>query len=162
MTLNLSDKTVGELESLVKNHQDHGKTDSDIYIDALRELELRRTKGLDLKKTLELVSEAARARRFVRYQEVAAVNDLEWSRIHYQIGRHLLALCEYCHRKGLPLLSAIVVNAENVDTGEMKPESQSGFIEAARLIGLVVLDEKKFVSDEQEKVFSWASDGARA
>jgi hypothetical protein len=157
MPIDFSSKTTGEIENIVENYRDHGKTDTDAYIDALRELELRRGKGLDLQKTFDFVVAAAKAQRFVAYKDIADVNGFEWTKIHYQIGRHLYSLCEYAHRKGLPLLSAIVVNAEFIDTGEMKPESRSGLIESARMLGLLVGDEEDFVRSEQRRVFDWAS-----
>jgi len=160
MILDFSNKGIGDLENLVRNYRSHGKTESDDYIAALRELELRRGKGLDLQKTLDLVIQAAKAHRFVPYKDVAEVNGFEWAKIHYQIGSHLGTLCEYAHRKGLPLLSAIVVNAGGVESGEMKPESRAGFLEAARRLGFVISDEERFVRDEQAKVFSWASGGS--
>jgi hypothetical protein len=158
MPIDFSDKDIGQIENIIKNYRDHGQTDSEAYIDALRELELRRGKGLDLQKTLDFVVEAAKAHRYVGYKEIADLNGFEWAKIHWQIGGHLFSLCEYAHRKGLPLLSAIVVNAEFIETGDMKPESRAGLIESARLLGIAVGDEVEFMRSEQERVFAWASE----
>ena len=44
--------------------------------------------------------------------------------------------------EGWPLLSAIVVNQQNVATGDMEPTTLNGFVEAARALGYVVADEE--------------------
>ena len=45
-----------------------------------------------------------------------------------------------CPRNGWPLLSAIVVNQQNVETGDMEPLTLKGFAEAARALGYAVRD----------------------
>ena len=96
----------------------------------------------------------ARNRTFATYKEVADINGIEWTKIHWEIGKHLELLCEYSYRKGWPLLSAIVVNAEGIQTGTMKAESMAGFIAAARKLDRVVVNETEFVRSEQESVFN--------
>ena len=153
MNLDYSHKQTGELENLVRNYRAANKTEDDVFICALRELELRRTKGLDLQKTLDLVIEAAKEQRYVSYKDVASRSDCEWSKVFRQIGGHLDRLCEYAHNKKLPLLSAIVVNAAGVANGTLKPVSEAGFLTIARQLGYQVLDEGSFVKAEQERVF---------
>ncbi len=55
------------------------------------------------------------------------------------------------------MLSAIVVNKLNVTTGEMEPETLNGFIRAARDLGYVITDERRFLREQQELVFRWGS-----
>ena len=56
--------------------------------------------------------------------------------------------------KGLPLLSAIVVKDDDVETGVMTGKAKEGFIKAARAMGFEVDDEDAFISAEQAKVFA--------
>ena len=54
------------------------------------------------------------------------------------------------------MLSAIVVNKSNVDSGKMEPETLKGFIQAARDLGHTVTNELSFLKTQQKKVFDWA------
>lgn len=78
--------------------------------------------------------------------------------MHYAIGGHLWNLVEYDYRKGWPMLSAIVVNKPNVESGRMEPETLKGFVEAARALGYPVTDEEVFLREQQRLVFEWAQD----
>ncbi|MFZ1104525.1 MAG: hypothetical protein WAN86_17030, partial [Hyphomicrobiaceae bacterium] len=60
-------------------------------------------------------------------------------------------------RNGWPMLSSIVVNKDNVETGSMEPKTLKGFIGAARALGYTVLDEQTFLKEQQQEVFRWAS-----
>jgi hypothetical protein len=53
------------------------------------------------------------------------------------------------------MLSAVVVNKPNVDSGKMEPETLKGFIAAARELGYSILDDEAFLKEQQDKVFSW-------
>ena len=59
--------------------------------------------------------------------------------------------------RGVPLLSAIVVRKPHVATGEMEESNRAGFLAAAREMGIAVMDEDRFVREEQEAVFAWAA-----
>jgi hypothetical protein len=119
------------LRTLIVNHQKKGKTGAQLYLDAMRELERRTGGGLDFDQSYLVIREAAREKRFLSYKELANASGAEWSKIHYAIGGHLWRLVEYSHRKGWPMLSAIVVNQQNVATGKMEPKTLKGFIGAA-------------------------------
>jgi hypothetical protein len=73
------------------------------------------------------------------------------------MGGHLWRLVEYAHRKGWPMLSAIVVNQRNVATGKMEPETLKGFIAAAKDLGYVVTGEEGFLKEQQGLVFQWGA-----
>ncbi len=143
------------LRNLIANHRKKGETSSSLYIAALRELEARTGKGLDFDKSFEVIRKAAKDRRFVSYKELADASGADWSRVHYDIGGHLWRLVEYAHRRGWPMLSAIVVNKQNVATGQMEPETLDGFLGAAKDLGHVVTDENRFLREQQEEVFQW-------
>ena len=71
------------------------------------------------------------------------------------MGPHLDSLLEYCHLNDLPLLSAIVVNKPNLNSGELEPDSLKGFIAGVKSLGISVVDENAFLRDAQAKVFEW-------
>ncbi|HEY4982712.1 MAG TPA: acyl-CoA dehydrogenase family protein [Pseudolabrys sp.] len=94
--------------------------------------------------------------RFVSYKELADASGANWNQVHYSIGGHLWSLVEYAHRKGWPMLSAVVVNKQNVASGSMEPETLKGFIAAARELGFSITDEEAFLREQQRRVFEWA------
>ena len=51
-----------------------------------------------------------------------------------------------------------MVNKENVATGDLDPQSLSGFVTVARSLGYVVSDEHAFLKAEQQRVFAWATE----
>ena len=143
------------LRNLVANYRTKRATDSPVYLNALRELEQRTGRGLDFDKSYEAIRGAARGRRFLSYKELADASGAEWSKVHYEMGGHLWRLVEYAHRKGWPMLSAIVVNQPNVATGKMEPDTLKGFIRAARDLDYVVTNESDFLKEQQDLVFRW-------
>lgn len=151
-----------QLENLVENHRRKHATDAPLYIDAIQELEKRKGKGLDFGKSLPVILDAARERRFLSYKDLADASGADWGQVRYAIGEHLWRLVEYSHLKHGVLFSAIVVNKPNIATGEMEPEALQGFIGAARLLGYAVTDEASFVREQQAKVFAWAQNEAHS
>ncbi len=145
-----------KIENLVANHRAKGATAAPLYIEALAELERRKGKGLNFEKSLAIILQAAKDRRFLSYKELADASGVDWGQAHYAIGGHLWNLVEYAHRKGWPLLSAIVVNKPNVRSGKMEPEALKGFITAAHDLNIAVTDEDSFLLEQQIKVFNWA------
>jgi|SRR5882762_4819059 hypothetical protein len=160
MPINVSELSVPQLENLVSNHRRNNATGEPLYLDALQELEKRKGKGLDFTKSFAIIVEAAKEHRFLSYKELADRSEADWGQVHYAIGGHLWSLVEYAHRKGWPLLSAIVVNKPNVATGAMEPETLKGFIAAAHDLDIPVTDEVAFLREEQAKVFAWAQSAA--
>lgn len=135
-----------------------GRKQEPLYLDVLRELEQRRSKGFDFHCSMELIWKAARERRFLSYKQLADESGVPWSQAHRTIPGHLGELIAYAHHKGWPLLSAVVVNQEGVATGRMAANARAGFVRAARELGISVgADEAGFVDQEQERVFKWAA-----
>lgn len=157
----LAEVTVPELENLITNHRKKGATDAPLYLDACQELEKRKGKGLDFDKSLQIILRAASEGRFLSYKELADQSGANWGQVHYAIGSHLRNLVEYAHRRGWPLLSAIVVNKQRIGTGLMEPETLKGFIAAAHDLGIPVTDETAFLQEQQRKVFDWAKTTAQ-
>jgi hypothetical protein len=149
----LSDK---QLTNIIENHRRKGATHSRVYVDALAEQARRTGKGLDFDKSFEVIRRAAAENRFVSYKELADASGADWNQVHYSIGGHLWSLVEYAHRNGWPLLSAVVVNKQNVMSGSMEPETLKGFIAAARKLGFSITDEESFLREQQHRVFEWA------
>ena len=158
MAINFSKLTDPELENLVENYRRKRATTEKVYADALEEIARRRGKGLDFAKSFELIVQAAKRHQFVSYKELADGSGADWSRVHYVIGEHLWRLVEYAERRGWPMLSAIVVNKRNVDSGEMEPDTLKGFVAAARALGKSITDEGAFLRSQQEAVFRWAAE----
>lgn len=156
MSFELPDLSTEQLRNLVANHRAKGRTELPRYLEAMAELARREGHGLDFHITMNLVREAASKDRFVSYKEVAEASKVDWGKAHYAIGSHLWDLVEYSHRNGWPLLSAIIVNKPNLNTGDMEPETLKGFIRAAHALGYTVTDEKAFLREQQSRVFKWA------
>lgn len=146
-----------QLANLIANYQRLQRVDDPYYLEALSEMARRKGAGLDFEKTFSAVLKAAKERRFLSYKQLADESEVEWSRVRYAANQHLGDLIEYAHRKGWPLLSAIIVNQQNLADGHMEPSTLRGFCEAARSLGYAVADEKAFLKDQQQRVFEWAA-----
>jgi hypothetical protein len=160
MAIDVAALSIGQLENLIENHRKKNATTSPLYIDALRELERRRGKGLDFDKSLSIIFQAAKEGRFLSYKELADASGVQWNQVHYAISEHLWHLVEYSHLKHGVLLSAIVVNKPNIGSGRMEPDTLKGFIIAARLLDYPVTDEEAFLKEQQSRVFAWAKEGS--
>lgn len=162
MARDIAEHSDAELANLIENHRRLERTQAPLYLAALAESERRRGRGLNFDDTLRAIRTAAGQRRFVSYIAIAQESGTAWAKVHWQIGDHLTRLCEYAHRQGWPLLSAIVVNADNLATGDLDPKSLAGFVAVARSLGRVVTDESAFLRAEQQRVFAWATGEAGA
>lgn len=148
-----------ELKNLVENHRRKDATDPKThpaYIAALEELARRKGNGLDFATSRRVILEAARKRQFLSYKDLADASGSDWQKVHWSIGSHLFDLVEWSWRQHGIMLSAIVVNKENIDTGDMEPGTLKGFCEAGRALGLAVTDETAFLKEQQRRVFDWA------
>lgn len=144
------------VKNLIDNHRAKGATEAPTYLAALEEWERRKGKGLDFDKSLRIIRRAAAERRFLSYKDLADESGLEWNKAHYAVNEHVIRLIEYAHCRGWPMVTAIIVNKHNQDTGEMEAYTLRGFIKAARDLGRIVLNEDTFLKEEQERVFAWA------
>jgi 5-methylcytosine-specific restriction enzyme B len=111
---------------------------------------------LDLEKTYAAILESARKHEFISYGKLAEANNVEWSKARRLMPNHLGQLVTIAHERGWPMPSAIVVNKDDLSTGNLREGSLDGFISAARAVGHTVEDPAAFVRDQQEKVFAWA------
>jgi hypothetical protein len=157
MPINVTKLGDDELKNLIDNHRRHKATSAPVYLDALRELQIRKGKGLEFDKSFEIIRDAAKERRFLSYKDLADASGADWNQVHYSIGGHLWDLVEFAYRNDWPMLSAVVVNKPNVGSGTMEPETLKGFIGAARELGYQVTDEEAFLREQQAHVFAWAA-----
>lgn len=157
MARSILDYSTSELRNLVDNHRDRDRTDAPLYLLAFEELSRRKGQGFDFEKSLGLIREAAAQRRFLGYKELADRSGLEWSKVHYALNTHLGDLIEWSHRRGFPLISAVVVNQKNIETGGMEPSTLLGFANAARELGYEFTDDAAFLREQQQMVFEWAA-----
>ncbi len=159
MPIDVTKLSEDQLKNFLENHRRRKATSAPAYVDALREWQVRKAKGLEFDKSFRIIKAAAREHRFLSYKELADASGADWNQIHYAIGQHLWDLVEFAHLNDWPMLSAIVVNKPNVGSGTMEPETLKGFIDAARLLDYAVTDEQAFLREQQAKVFAWASAG---
>jgi hypothetical protein len=157
MAISFDDLTNKQLQTLIENHQRKNATDTPKYTAALQELERRTGKGLDFEKSRSIIIRAAKRKEFLTYKELADASGAEWNKVHYAINGHLWRLINYAKNNDWPMLSAVVVNQKHKLTGNMEPKTLKGFINAARLLGHSITDEDQFLRDQQQQVFTWAS-----
>jgi hypothetical protein len=157
MPINVSKLTDDEIKNLIENHRRHRETSSPIYLEALRELQIRKGNGLEFDKSFRIIKAAAKEGRFLSYKDLADASGADWNQVHYSIGGHLWDRVEFGDRNGWPMLSAIVVNKPNVRSGAMEPETLKGFVAAARDLGYAITDEEAFLCEQQARVFEWAA-----
>ena len=157
MPINVAKLTADELKNLIENHRRHKATSAPVYLDALRELQIRKGNGLEFYKSFRIIKAAAKEGRFLSYKDLADASGADWNQVRYSIGGHLWDLVEFADRNGWPMLSAVVVNKPNVRSGAMEPETLKGFVGAARDLGYPVTDEEAFLRDQQARVFEWAA-----
>lgn len=161
MAINLKAKTKVELDNLVRNYAAAGKTDDAAYIDILEERSRRQDNGLLIEASREVVVLAAGQRRFVGYHELAKASGIPWSKAYVGLNNHLWHLANIGSKRGWGMLTAIVVNKENVATGKMDESAMKGFIQAATDLHLDVgTDHEAFLRHQQEEVFLAAAEGS--
>lgn len=156
--LDLISKSDVEIDNWIANHERLKKTDSDLYRGLIAERNRRFGRGLKIEVSMRLLSEAAKAGRFVSYGELAEANGIVWSKArHLMNGKHghLDDLLAYCNAHRLPLLTAIVVQKGKLDSGEMDDFTLAGFVEGAQRIGRDVTDSKIFLQKCQDECFAW-------
>ena len=153
----IEDHTDQQLRNVVDNHRAKGRLTEPYYLSALDELARRKGHGLDFTRSLELIRRAARDKRFISYKELAEESGADWSKVRYAMNTHLGYLIDFAHGRGWPLLSAIVVNKQNLQNGDMEPTTLTGFVEAARFLGYTVNDKIEFLRVQQQRVFAWAA-----
>ena len=148
--------TDGELQNIIDNYRRKGLTSDAYYLQALEDMGRRKGRGLEFDKTLQAVLKAARADVYLSYAQLAQESGVEWSNKRAAMMNHLNGLVEFSHRKGWPLLSAIVVGQQKLKSGEMDASALKGFVTAAADLGYEFADDVAFLREQQQAVFAWA------
>ena len=112
--------------------------------------------SLDINKTYRAILLGAREGRFVQYGELATASDVEWKKARHPLPHQLGQLVSIANNRGWPLLSAIVVTKENIDSGTLDGASLKGFLAAAKVVGFEVDKPESFYRSQQAAVFEWA------
>jgi hypothetical protein len=144
------------LESLIENYRTHDATDRPEFRSFVEEHNRRFGGNLHLQKTINFVLSRARERRFTSYGEIAELHGAEWSKVRRLMPHHLWDVVQWAQSHGLPMLSAVIVNKENVQSGEMEPQTLKGFIGAAKALGYDTDDWQSFLREQQEECFAAA------
>lgn len=143
------------LNAEIDNHERHWtrltEPQKARYVDLITARNARA--GYRLEVSRQVIETAARDRRFVSYKDIADANGVEWSKGRHKIIAHLADLIAFGHAKGLPVLSAIVVNKEHLATGAMNDETLAGFVKAVEKLGYTVRDPRAFLRAEQDRLF---------
>lgn len=111
---------------------------------------------LSLSRSYKAILRAARSGSFLTYGDIAAANDAPWQKVRRLVPNHLGSLVVLAHERGWPMLSSIVVNKQNLDSGEISGKALDGLLGAAEMIGEDVDDPENFVREQQRLVFEWA------
>ena len=154
-----SDLSDRELDQIIANHEAKGATGQDLYGHLIAERDQRRGAGLSMDTSLELLIQAAREGRFVAYGELAAASNVPWSKARRQMNGpsgHLQNILAVCAARGWPLLSAIVTDRNNLDSGAFATSALEGFARGARQVGYAVVDDQVFLEEQQRATFRWA------
>ncbi len=158
MSERFASKSDDEIDNWIRNHEDKGQTQTDLYRALIEERNRRHGHGLTIKKSMAVLVAAAKRRQFVSYGELAEANGVSWTKARYRMNGkhgHLDDLLAHCHSKGLPLLTAIVVQKGKLATGEMDQFTLDGFVEGVQRIGVLVTDATTFLETSQRECFDF-------
>ena len=146
--------TAERLHAFRENYERRGAIDTDDYRSLIERLTLL-GRGLDVETTRNYVVAAAKKGDFVSYSELAKLYGLDWSKIRFKMNEHLEHVCEDSYKREGVLLSAIVVNAQNTNSGRLDPVALDGFAKFMRKFATVPPgDEQRMLHAEQQKVFA--------
>ncbi len=160
MQIELSTKTVEELQNFILNYQRKGMITDPFYARVITERNARKNTPLDFIRTRDFILAAAREERCVSYKSIAELNGAEWSRVRYRIFDLLGELVDWGHAHKMPMLSAIVVDSALVDKKTMSDTALAGFVRKAETLAgkKIDPDPKKFLKDEQTALFRYAQE----
>jgi hypothetical protein len=142
-----------QLKTSIENHERRGETTSLRYKELVEEKARRFGKELRVDISIAHLTEAAKNHHFTTYGALAEANGVPWSRARRRMdgaNGHLDNLLSVCHARGLPLLTALCVNKEGLQTGELSDIALAGFIKAAQRLGYTITDHAKFLKECQD------------
>jgi hypothetical protein len=115
---------------------------------------------LNIDRSISAILGAARRGSFISYGDVAKASGFEWSfTMNRLIPKHLDLVLAKADAQGWPLITAIVVNKQNVRSGKLEERSLIGFVSCARKLGYEVSDgdREAFLGEQQRETFSFAA-----
>ena len=112
---------------------------------------------LDSEKTYKTLLAAAKEQSLLTFDDLAIANDVDRKTARAQLRKHLGKLSKIGHGLGWPLLSAIVVEEKDRQSGNLVGSALNEFLAVAKSTGAEVGDSSNFLAREREKVFHWAS-----
>jgi hypothetical protein len=152
-------KTDDEIETWIRNHERRAATDKPLYKALLEERARRQSSGLKLEISLQHLIQAAKEDRFTTYGDLAKASGVPWNVARHAMNGphgHLDRLLDLCYARGMPLLTALCVNEEGRNTGQLGKDALKGFIAGAQRLGYKITDQDAFLRDCQDRSFSWA------
>ena len=158
--MTLATKTDSEIETWIRNHEKAEKTSVPLYLELLEE-RVRRAQmkhKLDFNRSLAHLKQTAIDQTCTTYGALAAASGVEWSQARHQMNGtngHLDRLLDICHARGLPLLTAIVVNQGNIADGELGEDALAGFTTGARRLGFSVADPVGLHHSCRDECWAW-------
>lgn len=159
--MDFSSKTNDEIDTWIENHEEKKATDLPLYKELLEERARRQSNQLNIDVSLRHLIQAAHAKNFTTYGELAEANSVPWSVARHTMNGprgHLDRLLDVCHARGYPLLTSICVNQGGRDSGELGAETMKGFVAGVRRLGYILSDESVFLRECQNKCFEWAKE----
>lgn len=158
--MDLSSKSDNEIDQWIRNHESKSATSAPLFIILLEE-RARRSKAkhaLDVEVSMKALRQAAIDQRCMSYGELVAANGMDWNQARHRMNGangHLDRLLDVCHAGGLPMLPAICVNKQGLETGNLEPAALAGFAEGARRLGFAVADELAFHHERRDECWTW-------
>lgn len=114
---------------------------------------------LNIDRSIAAILEAARREDFISYGAVAKASGFDWSfTMNHLMPKHLDMILAKADARGWPLITAAVVNKQNIGSGKLEEKSLSGFVSGARGLGYEVGDSDRhaFLEEQQRETFAFA------
>lgn len=159
--VDLASKTLKELDQMVENHEKTAGGRSHPRYALLLEARAKLSqegKLLSIERSMDHLREKAIEGVCTSYGKLAAASGIEWSRARTQMNGtrgHLERLLDICHARGLPMLTAICVDKDGVEKGELSETALAGFANGARHLGYEFTDEAEFHRQQRDACFAW-------
>jgi hypothetical protein len=153
-----------DLNQMIANYERKaGGTALPLYKQLLEERARRsqESEQLNLDHTLEHLKDAATRQVCTTYGNVAKASGVAWAQARRQMDGasvHLNRVADLCQARGLPFLTALCVNQNDVESGELKDEALAGFVACARRFGFLIRDEQAFHREQRDACWRWGSE----
>jgi hypothetical protein len=159
--LDLTKLTDQQVKDVAAKYEAKGMTDEDQYIALAAEIIRRSKKTLSIEKTITAIRSASQAGQMLSYGDLTSASGLKWSaKIRTLTNEHLENVARVARQRGWPMITAIVVNKNQMESGTMDEVTLVGFSDCARRLGWEVADARAFLAGEQKATALWARTGA--